>query len=202
MIFLQTTNSLTKRLQQTTVTKCSRMTKVPHLLKEAQPTSHLPKPHLVSYQQLKVPMQTRLLRLQRRGGNQALVVPHMTAWTHLPALLYLQPPNHPNNIAAIPNHLPRPRIPVSLKRITFTAKWTSPTRSLPPPQVHLLPASHTLHHLPTSHTSHPPQPRGLSPHKRLAWIMFMQQLTIPRKRQEKARKVECAHTLTFYLCRI
>ncbi len=47
-IFLQTTYSLTKRLQQTTVTKCSRMTKVPHLLKETQPTSHLPKPHPVS----------------------------------------------------------------------------------------------------------------------------------------------------------
>ncbi len=129
-------------------------------------------------------MQTRLLRLQRRGGNQPLVVPYMTAWTHLPALLCLQPPNHPNKLVATPNHLPRPRVPVSLKRITFTAKWTSPTRSLPPPQVLLLP---------TSHTSHPPQPRGLSPHKRLPWIMFTQQLTIPRKRQEKARKVECSY---------
>ena len=39
----------------------------------------------------------------------------------------------------------------------------SPARSLPPPQVLLLP---------TSHTHHPPQPRGLSPHK---------QLTTPRK---------------------
>ena len=146
-------------------------------------TTHQPPPHAPPsvLPTAKGPMQTQLLRLQRRGGNQALVVPHMTAWPHLPALLCLQQPSHPNNTAAIPNHLPRPRAPVSLTRITSTAKWTSLARSLPPPQLHLLPTSHTLHH--------PPQPRGLSPHKRLAWIMFMQQLTIPSR--EKASKVEC-----------
>ena len=49
----------------------------------------------------------------------------------------------PSNTAALPNHLTRPRVPVSLKRTTSTLKWTSPTKRLPPPQVPPLPTSHT-----------------------------------------------------------
>ena len=105
----------------------------------------------------------------------------------------LQPLCHPNT-AAVPSHLPRPRVLMSLKRITPTVKWTSPARSLPAPQVPLLPASHTAlmlhmttvkqmltsgvgrgmwretpwHSLRALH--HPPQPRGLSLHRNLSCL--------------------------------
>ena len=90
-----------------------------------------------------------------------------------------------------------------LNGITSTVKWTSPTRSLPPPQVPLLLASHTTLMLHTTrkrmltsgvgqgmcremqwHTlralHRPPQPRGLSLHRNLPLVMFMQRLTVPR----------------------
>ena len=108
-------------------------------------TTHLPKPHPLPCQelQLKVPMQTHLLRPLRQRENLALSVPHMPVWTHLLAPQYLKTPCQPYT-AAVPSHLPWPRrVPVYLKRITSTVKWTSPSRRLPAPQVPLLPASRT-----------------------------------------------------------
>ena len=145
-------------------------------------------------------MQTLLLP-GTRGGNQALVVPHMPTLTSLPAPQHLQPPVHPNNIAAIPNHSPRPKAPVSLEKITLT-------RRLPPPQVSLFPC--LTHRADSTHgytevdadfwggsgnvegdTMAQPQSitssttaKGLSLHKGLPLVMFMQKLTIPRKSKE------------------
>ena len=132
-------------------------------------------------------MQT-LLVPQRRGGNQTLVVPHMPTQTRLPAPQHLQLPSHPNT-AVIPNHSPQPKAPVYLKRITLTAS----SSSFPLPRLtHRSDSTRDKwmltsgvdqgmwretpwHSLRTLH--HPPQPRGLSPHKGLPLVTFTQQLT-------------------------
>ena len=115
-----------------------------------------------------------------------------------PTYANIDQPSSSSMLAADPNHLPRPRVLVYLKRITLT-------RRLPPPQVLLLPTSHTelttlklmltsgvdqgmwrekpWHSLRALH--HPPQPRGLSPHRTFPIVTFTQQLTTPRRRQEE-----------------